>query len=297
MRTFALRKLIQMGKYINPFTDWGFKRIFGQEVNKDLLIDFLNELFAGEHHIHDIKFRDKEVLGEKRDMKNIVFDIFCDTDDGKHIIVEMQNSAMKHYIDRSIFYLSRVVSEQGVIGDWDYDLSHVYIISFLNFKPGDGALSKFRTDGKIRDTVTGEVLSEKVRFIYLVLPYFQKEPEECESNFDCWIYVLNNMETLERMPFLARNAVFKKLAEITDISTMTMAERRVYDENLKIMRDHHSVYKTGFEEGEAKGILKGKAEGRTETLHETARNLKREGVPVSIIMKATSLSEEEINQL
>ena len=282
-----------MGKFINPFTDWGFKRIFGQEVNKELLIDFLNELFAGEHVIRDIKFRDKEMLGETKDSKSIVFDIFCDTDDGKHIIVEMQNSSMKHYIDRSIYYLSRAVSEQGVVGDWDYTLSPVYIISFLNFKPNDGVLVKFQTDASLWDKFDAKPLTGKVRLIYLVLPYFDKDVEGCENNFDCWIYLLKNMTTLERMPFLAQNAVFRKLAEITDITTLSKSDREKYDYSLKNMRDYIATYNTA----EEKGIEKGRAEGRAETLIMTARNLKGEGASTSLISRVTGLSEEEIENL
>ena len=304
----------RMGKFINPFTDWGFKRIFGQEVNKELLIDFLNELFAGEHVIRDIKFRDKEMLGETKDSKSIVFDIFCDTDDGKHIIVEMQNSSMKHYIERSIYYLARAVSEQGVVGDWDYSLSPVYIISFLNFNPNDRVLKKFRTDASLRDIGVEEPLTKKVRLIYLVLPYFDKDVEECENDFDCWIYLLKNMNTLERMPFIAQNAVFRKLAQITDITTLSKSEREKYDYSLKNMRDYIATYnlaeekgiEKGFERGRAKGRAEGHAEGKAEgraegraegslqTARENARKMRAKGFDQSLISEITGLSIEEI---
>ena len=285
MTTFVNKNIKPMGKFINPFTDWGFKRIFGQEVNKELLIDFLNELFKGEHVIRDIKFRDKEMLGETKDSKSIIFDIFCDTDDGKHIIVEMQNSSMKNYIDRSVYYLCRAVSELGVIGDWDYSLSPVYIISFLNFKPNDGILEKFRINAGLMDKELEKPLTTKLRLIYLVLPYFNKNVEECENNFDCWIYLLKNMNTLERMPFIAENPVYRKLAQITDITTLSKAEREKYDYSLKNMRDYIATYNTAEERGIEKGIIK------------TARNLKREGVSTSLISRATGLSEEEIESL
>ena len=80
-----------MGRYINPFTDWGFKRLFGQEFSKDLLINFLNDLFEGEFQIKDVTFKDKEQLGDSNDLRGCIFDIYCVTDDGKHFIVEMQN--------------------------------------------------------------------------------------------------------------------------------------------------------------------------------------------------------------
>ena len=297
MTTFVNKKIKPMGKFINPFTDWGFKRIFGQEVNKELLISFLNELFAGEHVIRDIKFRDKEMLGETKDSKSIVFDIFCDTDDGKHIIVEMQNSSMKHYIDRSVYYLARAVTEQGVVGDWDYSLSPVYIISFLNFKPNDGILEKFRINAGLRDKELEKPLTPKLRLIYLVLPYFNKDVEECENNFDCWIYLLKNMNTLERMPFIAQNAVFRKLAQITDITTLSKAEREKYDYSLKNMRDYIATYNTAVEKGHAEGYAEGEVEGALKKARDSAQKMKAKGFDFSLISEITNLSINEIKKL
>ena len=297
MTTFVNKKIKPMGKFINPFTDWGFKRIFGQEVNKELLISFLNELFAGEHVIRDIKFRDKEMLGETKDSKSIVFDIFCDTDDGKHIIVEMQNSSMKHYIDRSVYYLARAVTEQGVVGDWDYSLSPVYIISFLNFKPNDGILEKFRINAGLIDKELEKPLTPKLRLIYLVLPYFNKDVEECENNFDCWIYLLKNMNTLERMPFIAQNAVFRKLAQITDITTLSKAEREKYDYSLKNMRDYIATYNTAVEKGHAEGYAEGEVEGALKKARDSAQKMKAKGFDFSLISEITNLSINEIKKL
>ena len=94
-----------MGRYINPFTDWGFKRLFGQEFSKDLLINFLNDLFEGEFQIKDVTFKDKEQLGETNDLRGCIFDIYCVTDDDKHFIVEMQNRWVPFFVNRSIYLL------------------------------------------------------------------------------------------------------------------------------------------------------------------------------------------------
>ena len=94
-----------MARYINPFSDWSFKRIFGQEYSKDLLIEFLNQLLLGEQHITDVKFKDKEMLPETKDQRGIIYDVFCETDTGEHIIVEMQNRSQSYFIDRSLYYV------------------------------------------------------------------------------------------------------------------------------------------------------------------------------------------------
>ena len=101
-----------MGKYINPFTDWGFKRLFGQEFSKDLLISFLNDLLVDEMHIRDVTFKDKEQLADSKDLRGCIFDIYCETDNGNHFIVEMQNRWVPFFINRSIYYASKAIVGQ-----------------------------------------------------------------------------------------------------------------------------------------------------------------------------------------
>ena len=283
-----------MAKFINPFTDWGFKTIFGQEINKDLLISFLNDLLAGEHHIADITFKDKEQLPELKDMRGIVYDIYCTTDKGDHLIVEMQNRYQEHFVDRSLFYASRAIVRQGVKGsNWDYSLTPVYTVCFMNYNVTNLTPQKFRTDVMLMDIEKGEVFSKNLRFIYLMLPLFKKEENECENDFERWIYILKNMSTFERMPFLARNAVFKKLSEIADISALSKDERDKYDESIKRMRDAISLMTTAKNEVREEGI----EEGRESRNIEIAKMMISEKEPIEKIMAYTGLSEKEIQSL
>ena len=314
-----------MARFINPFSDWGFKKIFGQEINKDLLIKFLNDLLDGEHHITDLVFKDKEQQPEAADMRGIIYDIYCSTDKGEHIIVEMQNRYQPFFTDRSIYYASRDIVNQGVkgtVGDthikWDYRLAPVYTVCLLNYDVGAHTPTKFRTDIALMDMEDKTVFSDRLRFIYLMLPLFSKnEEDECENDFERWIYILKNMSTFERMPFQARNAVFKKLSEITDIAALSKDEREKYDESLKVMRDYHATLEgaallgrreghekglaEGLAEGRAKGLAEGRAkgltEGRAEGRAETAKMMLEDGEPISKIMRYTGLTEEEIEKL
>ncbi len=102
-----------MARFINPFTDIGFKRIFGQEVSKPLILDFLNNLLEGEEHILNITFLDKEQPALYEDDRSLVYDIYCETDQGKKIIVEMQNKSQPYFKDRSIYYVSEAIARQG----------------------------------------------------------------------------------------------------------------------------------------------------------------------------------------
>lgn len=309
-----------MGKYINPFTDYGFKKIFGQELSKDLLIDFLNDLLEGERVITDLTFLNNEQLPEWEDARALIYDIYCTTDTGEKIIVEMQNKSQVHFRERALFYLSHAVARQGQVGCfWNFDIKAVYGVFFMNFLLKDSV--KFRTDVILADRETGELFTDKMRQIFLALPVFKKEEEECETNFERWIYTLKNMETLQRMPFKARKAVFEKLEEIASVSSLNEEEHELYWKSLNAYRTALSVHEASIEEGKEigfkigieqgiekgieQGIEKGREigieigieEGKRQQTLSIARTLKQNNIPSSIIAQSTGLSPEEIEAL
>lgn len=144
---------------------------------------------------------------------------------------------------------------------------------------------KLRTDIILADRDTHELFSDKMRFIFIELPSFDKEEEQCENDFERWIYVLKNMETLQRMPFRAQKAVFEKLEKVMMLASLSRAERAKYDESLKILRDKLSEFAYAKEEGKAEEKL------------EIASNAKLAGLPIETIVQITGLSAEEIEQL
>ena len=250
-----------MGRFINPFTDMGFKRIFGQEATKDLLIDFLNDLLVGEKQIKDIRFLDKELIPEFEGDRGVIYDIYCTTEDGEHLIVEMQNKPQARFRERALYYLSNTVVRQGAKGtEWKFNLKAVYGIFFMNFNLKD-ASPKLKRNIMLQDTETHETFSDKLRFIFIELPCFKKQEEECETDLERWIYVLKNMEILERMLFKARKAAFEKLEKITDIAALSKEDRMKYDESIKVYRDYLVTIEGAVEEGLAKGFEKGMAQG------------------------------------
>jgi len=278
-----------MSKFINPFTDVGFKRIFGQEISKPVLLVFLNSLLEGERKIIDLKFLDKEQLGLESGDRSLIYDIYCETETGEHIIVEMQNKYQPYFKERSIYYTARSIVEQGERGSqWKYDIKAVYLVAFLNFRISDISKS-FRTDVALMDMKERTLFSDKVRLVYLQLPYFTKEADECETIFEKIIYTLKHMDILQRMPWMAQNAVFKRLSEIAEVASLNSEERRKYDESLRAYRDTIAVMEGQFAQGE----LKGRAEG----ILSIARKMKQKGKPVSEIAEMTDLSPDEIEKL
>ena len=298
-----------MAKFINPFTDVGFKRIFGQEFSKPLLLDFLNSLLEGEKHIVNLTFLDKEQPALYDEDRSLIYDIYCETDEGEHIIVEMQNKSQPYFKSRSIYYISESIARQGERGSsWNYAIDSVYLIAFLNFIPLDFK-QQFRTDVVLAEKNTVDQFSDKLRMIYLQLPLFKKEADECENQVERWIYLLKNMETLSRLPWAAQSAVFKKLESIADVGAMSRDERLKYDEALRKYRDTISVFEgvrmdglmegrmEGRKEGRMECRMEGRMEGQRSEKMENARKMKTYGLALDMIAEITGLSIEEVRGL
>ena len=145
-----------------------------------------------------------------------------------------------------------------------------------------------RIDVKLTDN-EGKLFSDKMRLICLQMPCFTKEADECENHFERWIYILKNMEILERMPWAAQNAVFQRLAEVAEVSKLSKKERLEYDHALKRYRDTLNAM-TGAE-------MKGRAEGEQNKAMESARRMKADDMPAELIAKYTGLTKEEVEKL
>ena len=335
-----------MAEYINPRVDWAFKRIFGSDDTKECLITFLNGVFEGEFVIMDVKHLKTEQTRHQKRERGVIFDVACETNDGRHIIVEMQKKEQRYFVDRALYYSSKAIVEQAKPGEWDFHLTPVYAVCFMDFIAETGIPQQFRTDiglGLLTEEVSfGEEprkrkisknkktkawqLSglrygfEKMRIVFLQLPLFEKKEPECMDLFDCWIYVLNNMEHLKEIPFLDKYPVFRKLAAIGDLQKLTPEEREYYEADIKIMRDLYATDKwekekrrmatekawaegmakgkaEGRAKGRAEGIAKGRTEGRTEGMQEVAQKMLLANLPDAQIIAFTGLSQEQINRL
>ena len=233
-----------MARFIDPRVDWAFKRIFGSEDTKECLITFLNGLFEDELVIKDVTFAKTEKLGLRPDDRGVVFDVYCITNEGKHVIVEMQKKEQEYFADRALYYTARAIVQQGIRGIWDYHLAPVYTVCFMDFVSQSPILKEFRTDLVLTDLQTRQRVSDRMRIVYLQLPLFDKHTEaECMDIFDCWIYIVKNMNMFEQMPFSEKYPVFRKLAEIGDLRKLSREELELYDEDIKNMRDIYATRK------------------------------------------------------
>jgi len=277
-------------KYINPFTDFGFKKLFGTEVNKDLLMDFLNELIRSEGKITGLKYLNPEQLGRSEADRRAVFDIYCETETGETFIVEMQKTRLDFFKDRSVFYASFPIREQGMKGDWDYGLKSVYTVGILNFVFNENRDDKeyYHSEVKLMDTKKKTVFYDKLTFIYLEMPKFNKGIGELETRFEKWMYVLKNLPRLDALPPQLQERVFEKFFRVAEIAKMDRKEMAEYEDSLKVYRDWYSAFATAIREGEMKGKIEGKIE--------IAQRLLQRGMSVNDVIDATGLSEEQIRK-
>jgi predicted transposase/invertase (TIGR01784 family) len=272
-------------KYINPLTDFGFKKLFGIEPNKELLIDFLNQLLPAVHQIKNLTYTKNEHLGGSEYERKAIFDLYCESQSGEKFIVEVQKAKQNFFKDRSVYYSTFPIQEQAKKGDWDFELSAVYTIGILDFVFDDHKdQSEILHTVKLKDQ-NGNLFYNKLTYIYLELPKFTKSDTELQTRFDKWMYVFRHLAKLQNRPDILQERVFEKLFEIAEIAKFTPKEKEQYEESLKYYRDLKNVVDSSKEEG----IIEGKIE--------VAKEMKTDGISIEKISKYTGLSIEEIQDL
>ena len=322
-------------RYINPFTDFGFKKLFGTEMNKELLISFLNALLEGKEEIDDIKYRNTEHLGAGVKDRKAVFDVYCENASGERFIVEMQKAEQDYFKDRSVFYSTFPIQEQAKRGEWDFQLKSVYTVGILDFVFPNNEYSPgcYHHTVKLVDVEDKHVFYNKLTYVYLEMPKFTKKEDELATMFDKWLYVLRNLSRLLERPAALQERVFTRLFEQAEIAKLTKEERDEYAESVKVYRDLINVVNTaerkgkkqgfaegraeglaegiekglaegiekglaeGIEKGLAEGIEKGLAEGRYAANVDNARKMKADGLPPELVAKYSGLSIDEVEQL
>ena len=200
----------RIGKFIDPLTDWGFRRLFGQEPNKEILVEFLNDLFLGEKHIIDLTYAPNEHDGDDVTDKRVIFDLHCRGDNDEYFIVEMQRIRQDHFKDRALFYVSRLIQRLLRKGGEtnSYKLPEVYLIGILEFSIEAGEQDRYFHNIALMDKHTCKPLYNKLGFKFLELPNFVKEADGLLTDMDKWMYLLKHMSTLDKVPTFLDKRVF-----------------------------------------------------------------------------------------
>ena len=278
-------------RYISLLTDFGFKRIFGTDLNKDLLINFLNSLFNGEEVIKDVKYLNSENVGDVFTERKAIFDVYCENEQGEKFIVEMQNAYQTFFKDRSLLYSTFPIREQAPKGsDWNFCLKKVYVVALLNFKMSDEAFDTSDTIHTIAlmDTKTNKIFNAKLIFKYVEVGRFDKTDEELTSLSDKWMFVLKNLSRLNNRPSSLREKIFSRLFDAAAIARFTPTELREYEDSLKAYRD----IKNSLDTAEAKG----REEGINIANLAIAKRMLSDGMDMELVLKYTGLTEEQIKK-
>jgi predicted transposase/invertase (TIGR01784 family) len=276
-------------RYVNPYTDFGFKKLFGEEANKDLLKDFLNELLPVEHKIVELNFKNTEQWGDISADRKAIFDLHCENANGERFIIEMQKAKIKFFKDRAMFYTTFPIREQAEKGEWNFKLNPIYCVALLDFKFDENREKKnFVSNVQLKDQYC-QVFYNKLTYIFIEMPRFTKEEHELETHFDKWLYFLKHLEDFENIPGILNEEIFEKAFHVAEIANFTPEQLAQYEESLKTYRDLKGAFDTSYEEG--------KMEGKTEGKIEIALKMKKMGELTEKISEYTGLSIEEINQL
>lgn len=270
-----------MARYINPYTDFGFKKLFGEEGNRDLLIDFLNQLLPPHHQIADLNFRNPENLADLSAERKAIFDIHCKAVSGERFIVEMQKAKVKYFKDRSLFYVTFPIRDQAQQGDWNFRLEPIYFVAILDFEYDEAEeIRKFRRDVSLKDQ-DGEVFFDKLHFKFLQMPLFNKKENELATKFDKWCYFLKNLESFDHIPNILNEPIFQKAFGTAELANLTTEQRAIYEENLIQYWGIKSALETAVEERE----------------FEIAKIMLADNEPNERIVKYTGLTVEQIEKL
>ncbi|MEA5140952.1 Rpn family recombination-promoting nuclease/putative transposase [Arcicella rigui] len=275
-------------KYINPFTDFGFKKIFGEEASKPLLIDFLNALLPLTNKIISLNFKNTEQLGQTDADRKAIYDIYCENEKGEKFIVELQKAKQNYFKERTIYYSTFPIREQAEKGEWNYKLKAVYCVGILDFTFDDYENEPEKNE--VVHTIKlknqhGKVFYDKLTYIYLEMPNFKHTESDLKTRLDKWLYFIKYLEDFQSIPTIFSDEVFTQAFEKAELAKYGQAELDNYENSLKIYRDLKGVIETAFDEG------------RLEAKLEVAKSAKQMGLSTADIMKLTGLSENEIDSL
>jgi predicted transposase/invertase (TIGR01784 family) len=304
-----------MSKYVNPFTDFGFKKIFGDEQNKDILIAFLNELLPSHHQIQTLEFKQTEHLGAYDLDRKVIFDLYCENEKGDKFIVELQKAKQTFFKDRILFYSTFPIREQAEKGEWDFRLKAVYCIAILDFS-FDEKDPEYLHHIQLKNQ-RNQVFYDKLMFVFVEVRKFNKLLQDLNNNIDRWLYFIKHLPNLDDLPVaLQNNLFFPRILELAEVVKFDQTQRDAYENSLKYYWDLHAITSTAFNDGEQEGYDKGLDEGRLSGLKEglekgrqqglkdgilkekfaTAQKMSEEGFSKEIILKLTGIDIDNFNQ-
>ena len=299
---------------MNLRSDVGFKAVFADRNNKDILIGVLNQILPPEARIEDIKeYSDRE---QRRDVpygKKTVLDLVCVDRDDRTFVVEMQASEEDFFFERCVYYASGLYHLELSDGVRYKGLRPVYVVSFLNYRLRHDDESLWDTDHfisnwRFTEKRTGMVADQTISVIFVEMTLFTKTLEECVTEFDRLFYIFKNSDGFQRIPEWIEEAggISRRIAEACEVAAFDKEKKLKYEidkmNEWDIQAQKEYAVRKGLEEGLQKGLQKGLREGREEGLEQgreetrlsIARKLFEAGTPVDVIVNCTGVDDGTI---
>lgn len=283
---------IVLSRYANVLTDSVFKKIFGSEQNKDMLIALIEEVLPG-RKISQIKYANTAHANDSSDKHDSIFDVECiDARTGERFDVEIQREKMPWYRERALFYASFMIREQLEKGSQFYDYPPVYVISLLDYSYHE-KIEGFQFRYDLRETFSHELMTDRLNFIFLELPNARKLETPGIGMLEKTCYALHNMTAFKDRPAELEGKFFEKLFELAEIAKFAPEERKNYERTMLTERDKQDL----LAYAKLQGVEEGMEKGMEKKAVDTARILKASGVDPEIIAKATGLDPAAIEML
>ena len=291
-------------RYVDLLTNSGFKAVFGDRDNKDVVMSVINALLPPHRHVTDIEYAPTEYQGRLIKNKEFRYDFMCKGTDGVAFIVEVQCYPEAYWFQRCVSYASRAYDRQNKKGD-EYDVPPVYLIGLMGVEMKHSSMetwkNRYVAEYVLMEKLSHELQDDTIIIIFAELARFDKSLEECENDLERMLYVLKNVGRLNKKPEALRHEIFTRIFSACEIARFSEEKRIQYDQDMYDERRHmgeiNTARRIGHEEGLAEGRVEGRAEGREEAKMATAKNLKQLGVDVETIAKATGLSKDAIENL
>jgi len=278
--------------FLSPTTDFGFKKLFGEEKSEGVLKNFLFDILELPSRIQKIIHLPQELLPQSAEERRGVLDLYCVDENGERFLVEMQKTRQKYFKDRAVYYSTFPVVHQAEKGEgWQYQLQPIYCLAILGFSLSESG--DYFSTIKLKNDLTNNVFYEKLTFVFIELPNFHLQLHQLSTPKEKWIYLLKHLPELDEIPQELSEDYLKEAFEIAQFAALTRRERYLYEHSLKVARDNYAIQKTIEEEALAEGHEKGLAEG----LARVAIAMLKDNAPIGAIAKYTGLAEEEIKRL
>lgn len=288
-------------QFLDPKNDFAFKKVFGAEKHKDILIHFLNDVLAQSEGIKimEVNFlnpiQDPDALAKKQS----IVDVLCKDSYGRQYIIEMQVARVDGFEERAQYYAAKAYTSQMNRGGLYEHLKEVIFIAILDYELFPNK-KHYQSNHTIRDEITNERDLKGFRFVFIELPHFDKKLEELTTMMEKWCYFFKyaTETTSEELQQLAQGEpVMQRAYEALSACSWSKQDLMSYEQETKSEKDALAMLRHSEKQGHLQGIQEGRIEGRIEEKIEVAKEMKQRGMSFELIQQITKLDLEQIKEL